>query len=165
VITLHDSKNGDGRTVPLYGALGELVERRRTRRAPSPWVFHRRGQPVRDFREAWLAACKATQLAGKVFHDLRRTAIRDPVRAGVPDTVAMTISGHWSRSTFDRYNIASEKDRAEALPARRGLSRCLAGASRGYGHQAGSRSPNCCRSTLQGRIVDTAWRVSASSTA
>ncbi len=115
VITLHDSKNGDGRTVPLYGALGELVERRRARRALSPWVFHRHGQPVRDFREAWLAACTATRLVGKLFHDLRRTAIRDLVRAGVPETVAMTISGHRSRATFDRYNISSEQDRAEAL--------------------------------------------------
>jgi len=79
-----------------------------------PYVCHLKGNPFNDLQHGWNAACKRVGLEGRTFHDLRRTGIRNLVRAGVSDTVTMRISGHKTRSVFDRYNITSEEDLKEA---------------------------------------------------
>ena len=112
------TKNKEGRTLPIYGEMVELLQLEKQIRdatAPDcPFVFQRRGKPVRNFRKAWDAACRAAELEGLLFHDLRRTAVRNMVRAGIPEKTAMAISGHKTRSVFDRYNIVNDRDLTEA---------------------------------------------------
>jgi integrase len=110
------TKNKRGRVLVLRAELLDAIrDRYARRRLDCPLVFHRGGQPIRDFRAAWETACDKAKLPGVLFHDLRRSAVRNLVRAGVSQTVAMAISGHKTASVFRRYDITNEADIAAAL--------------------------------------------------
>ena len=69
---------------------------------------------MRDFRETWVAVTKAVGVPGRLFHDLRRSALRNMVRHGVPQKTAREISGHKTDAVFSRYNIVSPDDIRDA---------------------------------------------------
>ncbi len=133
------TKNDEGRVFPFTSDLRILLEAQRehTRAVERekgiicPWVFHRKGVPIRDFYGAWDAACDNAGTPGRIPHDFRRTAVRNLVRAGIAERVAMTMTGHKTRSVFERYNIVSEGDLADAArkldEAAKNLSGTIAG--------------------------------------
>jgi len=110
-----ETKNKEGRVIPLsplmmYMLLNEVPR-------VSPYVFTYRGKQLRSIKTGWAKAC---ELAGRgfenfMFHDLRRSAVRNMVRSGVPERVAMAVSGHKTRSVFDRYNVVDENDLKSAM--------------------------------------------------
>lgn len=113
------TKSGEGRTIYLEPELVQMFRAQYKKRTfGCKHVFHVNGKPIGDFRKAWGAACKKAGIPGMLFHDLRRTAVRNMVRAGIPERVAMEISGHKTRAVFDRYNIVSGDDLCEAARKR-----------------------------------------------
>jgi integrase len=110
-----ETKNNEGRIVVLTEECRQLVTEARRGKQPEDFLFTRaNGEPVRDFRAAWETLLAEAKVAGLLFHDLRRSAVRNMIRRGVPQKTARQISGHKTDSIFSRYNIVSEADIADA---------------------------------------------------
>ncbi len=113
-LRLETSKNGEPRQVNLTQETRELLSACVAGKNPEEPVFTRDGKAVLDFRGTWEKITRAAGCPGLLFHDLRRSAVRNMVRGGIPEVVAMRISGHKTRAVFDRYNIVSDRDLADA---------------------------------------------------
>ena len=133
------TKNGQGRVLPFaqLDALRSVLEaqdqqrKELTRRGViCRWVFHRNGTAIRNFRMAWKIACDKAGCPGRIPHDLRRTAVRNFERAGVPRSIAMQITGHQTESVYQRYDIVDEADLVDGL-----------GRLGSLGHTLGTPSP------------------------
>jgi integrase len=136
-----ETKNEEARTIYLNEELmKEMKVLHGSRRLGCPYVFHNDGERIKRITRSWETACikaglcevlkdengatviiktksgreKVIKVPTKIFHDFRRTGIRNMIRAGVPERVAMMVSGHKTRSVFDRYNIVSDDDLKEA---------------------------------------------------
>lgn len=115
------TKNREGRVFPVTAELRTLLEAQKgihdalkKENRIVPLVFHRDGERIVSFLRAWHTACRKAGCPGRIPHDLRRTAVRNLVRAGIPERVAMKMTGHKTRSVFERYNIVSDGDLREA---------------------------------------------------
>jgi integrase len=110
------SKNGEARTFPVsaHPELRGMLARRLLDRS-GPHVFHRNGRPVLWFDRTWKTACSRAGLGHTLFHDLRRSAVRNMERAGVPRSVAMQLTGMKTESIYRRYAITNEEDLARGV--------------------------------------------------
>jgi integrase len=119
------TKNDEGREFPfrVLAPLTEVLEAQReyTRQVEReqgkiiPYVFHRRGRPIVSFRYTWNDACVRAGSPGALFHDLRRSAVRNLEKAGVPRSVAMKLTGHKTEAVYRRYAIADRVALSEGV--------------------------------------------------
>jgi len=126
-VHLRDSKNREPRIFPfkyhpqVEGVL--LCQRRmvtsweQENSTICSWVFHWKGRPIQKLRRSWQTACRGAGLQGRLLHDFRRTAVRNLIRAGVQQAIAMKITGHKTDSVFRRYLIVDEELLAQATGA------------------------------------------------
>lgn len=128
-----ETKNEEGRSVVLDDELKEVIERqwelRKHGKKMLAFVFlnGKGDDQIKRFDKSWKTACKNAKIGKRLFHDLRRTAVRNMVRSGIPERVAMQISGHKSRSVFERYNITSEDDLIQAARRQEAYLESLSG--------------------------------------
>jgi integrase len=117
----HTTKNGEARVFPFTTAIEQILkdqfaihETLKKAGRVVPFVFHRDGERIKEFRTAWKHACAAAGCPGKLIHDMRRSAVRTFERAGIPRSTAMSIVGHKTESIYKRYAIVDEAMQREA---------------------------------------------------
>jgi len=116
-----ETKNGERHDVVLVGEARAIVERAWGNRLPDcDFLFHVNGRPVGPMISELRRTCEVLGIPygrgkGVVWHDTRHSAVTNLVGAGVPETVAMTITGHADRSVFQRYNVRRDDVQADAL--------------------------------------------------
>jgi integrase len=117
-----DEKNA--RSIPMVGKdLAGILERRKAARrvkvgetpVMASLIFHHNGHAIVDIRKAWKTACKKAGVPNRLFHDLRRSAVKNMDDAGVSRDAAMAISGHKTQSMYSRYNVSDDKRKRKAL--------------------------------------------------
>ena len=105
------TKGKQARVAPMYGELRAWLDMAQSTRPPEcPFIVSWRGEGISVVKTAWNKARERAKVPGLLVHDLRRTAVRNMIRAGIPEKQAMRISGHKTRSMFDRYDITDERD-------------------------------------------------------
>ena len=113
-LTKSQTKGKKDRTLPVYGDMLERLTIQKENRDQDypdcPYVFHYMGRRIGNHLKGWSRSCKDAGLEGLHFHDLRRSAIRNMERAGIPRNIAMGISGHTTESVYLRYDIVSARD-------------------------------------------------------
>lgn len=149
------SKNRKARRIPFkeLPELAQLLENQRTlTRAEEkrtgriiPHVFHHRGgQAIRSMDGAWRSACKRAGLEARIFHDLRRTAVRNLERAGVSRSIAKSFTGHRTDSVYERYAIGRQRRAARGFAKNGKAPRVGSGRAAHGGADAGD-----CRSRVR----------------
>ena len=158
------TKNGDGRVIVMTREVATLLTACVLGKQPDDFVFTRpdkkrkngtlvKGKPVKGFRKIWDAVCARAGVPGLLFHDLRRSGVRNLRRLGVQESVAMRISGHKTRSVFERYNIVDGADLADAA-SRLDTKQNAAAVelSKGVGHDLGTIAANCTKVAADARM-------------
>ena len=122
------TKNDEGRVFPftvelrkVLEAQQQIAEELRAEGITARFVFCQLAGPragqrmsLSAYAHQWWKARVAAGCPTRIPHDFRRTAVRNLVRAGVPERVAMLLTGHKTRAVFERYNIVSSGDLREA---------------------------------------------------
>jgi integrase len=117
-------KNKKPKALPIAGDLAAIMERRLAARdLACPYVFHRNGRRIGDFRKLWTKACAAIGVSDRIVHDLRRSGVKHLIETpgNDPHTV-MAFSGHSTPSMLRRYHIIDldvMRQAAERASARR----------------------------------------------
>lgn len=110
-----ETKSGEGRVIKLTSDVAIMLEACVSGKSAHDFVFTSTGgKRVLDFRMRWEKLTEEAGLSGILFHDLRRSSVRNMTRRGIIESVAMKISGHKTRNVFELYNIVSESDLADA---------------------------------------------------
>jgi integrase len=126
------TKNGEGREVTMTDCIFRLIEQAVTGKQPEDFLLTGPdGKPVKNLRRTWTELCSKAGVNGLLVHDFRRSAARNLRRAGVPESIVMSIGGWRTREMFLRYAIVNPVDTALGIKK---LEQARAENSHDFGH-------------------------------